>query len=99
MKRIILVFAVSLAIFQNTTFAGCANCGAEFNQAERAKMQELNRLERVDPPVRPDPIGNALIGGGVTSAMKGVGAGAVSAIRGAAIGTAVQGTKEKEGNK
>lgn len=84
--------------------AQAAGAGADYNKAERARIQEQNRLERVDPPIRPDPVGNALIGGAVTGTMKGAAAGAASAVRGAAVGSTVQEVKQdiqksKEENK
>lgn len=71
-----------------------AGAGADFNRADRAQIQESERLQRVDPPVREDPIGNALIGGAVTGTMKGAAAGAVSAVKGGAVGSAVQGARQ-----
>jgi hypothetical protein len=81
-------------------------CCAGSNKAERAKIQEQEqkRLERVDLPIRPDPVGNALIGGVVTGTIKGAAAGTVSSIRGAVVGSTVQNViediqKSKEENK
>jgi hypothetical protein len=99
-KHISIIAVLSFALAGQTTnvYAQAAGAGADFNKADRAataKEAERQRLEKVDPPIRPDPVGNALIGGAVTGSMKGAAAGAVSAIRGAAIGTAVQEAKEK----
>ena len=98
MKKIIFVAAVSLALFHNTTLAGCAGCGADYNRADRAetaRQAEYQRLERVDPPIRPDPVGNALIGGGVSGAMTGsVGAAAGAFGRGTAIGAGVEAVRQ-----
>lgn len=91
------VFATGIgcvALSASIVSAQTAGAGADYNRAERAKAQEIERLERVDPPVRPDPLGNALIGGGVTGTMKGAAAGAASAVRSGAIGATVQGTKD-----
>ncbi|MBR1147503.1 hypothetical protein [Bradyrhizobium sp. AUGA SZCCT0431] len=89
---IVLVAATSL--FTTSAMAQCAGCGADFNRAERSRIQEQQRLERVDPPIRPDPIGNALIGGAVTGTIRGATAGAVSTLRSGAVGTAVQSAKD-----
>ena len=75
--------------------AQAAGAGADFNKKERAQIQEQKRLEKVDPPIRPDPVGNALIGGAVTGTMKGAAAGALSTVRGAGVGTAVQAAKDE----
>jgi hypothetical protein len=74
-------------------------CLAQPTDAERKK--EMERIHKSDTPVRTDPIGNALIGGGVTGAMTGsAAAGAASAGRGAALGTGVQQmTQPKDPNR
>jgi len=74
--------------------AQCAGCGADYNKADR-KATEIERVRQYDKPIRPDPIGNALIGGGVTGSMKGAAAGAAAAARGAAIGTGAEKVREK----
>ena len=89
-----LVAVATVAGFSATAFAQAAGAGAAYNKAERAKIQEQTRLEKVDPPIRPDPVGNALIGGVVTGTMKGAVAGAATAARGAGGGTAVQAAKQ-----
>jgi hypothetical protein len=63
--------------------------------ANRPSPEEVARVNRVDPPIKPDPLGNALIGGAVTGTMKGAAAGAVAAVRGAAVGQAIQAAKDK----
>ena len=88
-----VVVAVSVG-YAAAAIAQAAGAGAAYNKAERAKIQEQTRLEKVDSPIRPDPVGNALIGGAVTGTMKGAAAGAVSATRGAGVGTAVQAAKQ-----
>lgn len=92
MRIFSLMFLVSIvaAIGSSPLFAQCAGCGANHNRTERARIQENQRLERVDPPIRPDPVGNALIGGAVTGTMRGAAAGAASAARSGAIGGTVQ---------
>ena len=75
-------------------FAQCAGCGADYNKADR-QATEIERIRQYDKPIRPDPVGNALIGGGVTGVLKGAAAGAASAARGAAIGTGVEKAREK----
>lgn len=85
---------LSLGVFHLGAQAQGAGAGADFNMADRAKVREQTRLEKVDPPIRPDPLGNALIGGAVTGTMKGAAAGATSAIRSGAAGAAVQSAKD-----
>jgi hypothetical protein len=109
-------FLLSVLVVAFMTFlaaaahAQAAGAGADFNRAERAQIQERTRLERVDPPIKPDPVGNAIIGGVVGGVIKGVvtsaassigdavkagaAAGALSTARGAAVGTAAQAAKE-----
>jgi len=94
-KSSLITFCLTFAsLIVGSASAQTAGAGAEHNKAEREKAQENARLERVDPPIRPDPLGNALIGGAVTGTMKGAAAGAVSAARGGAIGSTVQATKD-----
>lgn len=103
MTSIKLIMVITLTLLHKNAFAGCAGCGADYNKADRAataRQAEIQRLERVDPPVRPDPVGNALIGGGVSGVMRGsVGAAAGAFGRGAAIGTAAESAKQGGGNK
>jgi hypothetical protein len=86
-------------ILATSTFAQCAGCGADFNRADRAAVArevERQRLERVDSPIYPDPLGNALISGGVTGIATGsASAAARGVVTGTAIGAAM--TKVKEG--
>lgn len=89
-----LVLGAFLVCLASNVHAQAAGAGAKFNNAERTHLQEVKRLERVDPPIKPDPVGNALIGGAVTGSMKGAAAGAASALRGAAVGTTVQEVKQ-----
>jgi uncharacterized membrane-anchored protein YitT (DUF2179 family) len=107
--RFVTAFVIT-SVFVAVAHAQAAGAGANFNKAERAQIQERARLERVDPPIRPDPLGNAIIGGVVSGAFKGAvtagagsisdavkagaAAGALSMSRGAAVGTAVQGAKD-----
>jgi hypothetical protein len=44
-------------------------------------------VERIDRPIQNDPLGNALIGGGVSGIVRGTAAGITSVITGTAIGT------------
>jgi hypothetical protein len=92
--RVTILAVGTVFVLAPAAMAQCAGCGADYNRAERARIQEHQRLERVDPPVRPDPIGNALIGAGVTTVLRGTTAGAVSAVRGGALGTAIQEGRE-----
>ena len=88
------VLSITLSTHSVTAFSQAAGAGADYNKADRARVQEQTRLERVDPPIRPDPVGNALIGGAVTGTIKGAAAGAVSAGRGAAAGSTAQAVKQ-----
>lgn len=85
------VAVLSLAAPQ--AFSQCAGCDADYNKGDR-QATEIERIRQYDKPIRPDPVGNALIGGGVTGVTKGAAAGAASAVRGAAIGTGVQKARE-----
>ncbi|MCB9812079.1 hypothetical protein H6778_00255 [Candidatus Nomurabacteria bacterium] len=51
-------------------------------------QSEMRRLEQVDPPIRPDPVGNAIIGGVVAGTVKGSAA-AVGAEVVKKVGTAI----------
>lgn len=91
-----LLFAMIEA--SNGALAQVAGGGADYNTSDRAASSrevERQRLDAVDPPIQKDPLGNALIGGGVTGIMKGAGAGAASVVKGTALGTAVEAAKEK----
>src|SRR5215469_1296102 len=74
--------------------AQCAGCGADFNRANReatARLVERQRLEKVDPPIQTDPLGNALIGGGLTGIVTGsAGAAGRAVLTGTAMGAALQ---------
>lgn len=93
-KALPLVFGTLLLVGLTgnamSVYAQAAGAGADFNRAERAAIQERQRLERIDPPIQSDPLGNALIGGAVTGTMRGAAAGAASALRSATLGSAVQ---------
>jgi hypothetical protein len=93
-KGLEFVALVGLACHAMAALAQAAGAGADFNRQERRQAQELRRLDRVDPPIRPDPLGNALMGGVVTGTLKGAAAGAASAARGVAISSGVQATRE-----
>jgi hypothetical protein len=79
-------------------YAQCTGCGADFNKADReatARLAERQRLERIDPPIQKDPLGNALIGGGVTGLVRGSAAAAARAvINGTAVRAAIQKRQE-----
>ena len=75
----------------SASFAQCAGCGADYNRGDRratAREAENQRLQRVDPPIKKDPLGNALIGGGVSGALRGAAAGVSSVFTGTATGAA-----------
>lgn len=91
-----IVIAVLTANAAGAVLAQAAGAGADFNRRERAVIKEQTRLEAYDKPVRVDPIGNALIGGGVNTAMKGIAAGVQSVVTGATFGTGVQQAREKK---
>jgi hypothetical protein len=90
----VAILLIGLSGHAINAYGQAAGAGADYNKADRARVSEQQRLERVDPPIRPDPVGNALIGGAVTGSMKGAAAGAASAVRGAATGSAIQGIKD-----
>lgn len=69
-----------MSMLTGQAWAQAASAGADFNRAERAQIQERARLDRVDPPIKKDPLGNALIGGGVSGLIRGVTAGAASSV-------------------
>lgn len=70
-------------------YAQCAGCGADYNKQDRDRT-ERERVRQYDKPVRVDPVGNALIGGGVSGGIGGsVVSGARSAVTGSALGTGV----------
>jgi len=103
--KLLVTIAASVTL-ADTAFAQAAGAGADFNKADRAataREAERQRVEKYDKPIRPDPIGNALIGGSVAGAVAGASGGvaagaaaaAASTARGAAIGTAVEKTREK----
>lgn len=87
--------------------AQAAGAGAAHNKVDReasAKLAERQRVAEYDTPIRPDPIGNALVSGGVSGivtgaakgAAAGVAAGAISTVRGAALGAAAQKVSEED---
>jgi len=78
--------------------AQTATAGADYNRVARANAQESARTEKLDRPVRTDPIGNSIIGGGATGMVRGAAAGVVTAARGAAVGTAAQSAKDAAKN-
>lgn len=92
--RLSAAFLIVACAYGNHLYAQTAGADADYNKKERQRAQEDERIRRADPPIKEDPIGNALIGGGVTAVLKGTGAGAVSAVRGAGIGSTVQSAKD-----
>lgn len=82
----------------SASFAQCAGCGADYNKADRrttARIAEDQRLQRVDPPIKKDPLGNALIGGGVSGALRGAAAGVSSVFTGTATGAATNEVRDR----
>jgi len=58
--------------------------------------KDRDRVKSVDPPIRPDAIGNGIVGGVVGGLIKGGGAavaGALGAARGAGKGAAIEAGK------
>jgi hypothetical protein len=76
----------------------CAGCGADYNKADRAataREAERQRLDRVDPPIQKDPLGDAIISGGIAGLTTGsVVAGARAFITTTAMGLATEKAKE-----
>ncbi len=73
-----VVIVVSLVLPSSFAFAQGAGAGAEYNNKERARQQEIKRIKDNDKPLRDDPIGNALTGGAATGLIRGAGAGAAN---------------------
>jgi hypothetical protein len=89
-----LIAAAAMVGGATAGYTQCAGCGADYNKADReatARLAERQRLERIDPPIKKDPLGNALIGGGVTGIVRGSAAAAARAVvTGTAAGAAIQ---------
>jgi hypothetical protein len=100
MKKQILILAMAavVAAAASDGYAQCAGCGADYNKADReaaARLVERQRLEKIDPPIQKDPLGDAIIGGGVTGIVRGsVGAAARAIVTGTAAGAAMQKARE-----
>lgn len=93
--RLALAAAAALwaAAAATSAYAQAAGAGAQFNRTDRAataQTAELQRLARVDPPIRPDPLGNALLGSPVHGVVRGAAAGVTSIFTGTATGAAFQ---------
>jgi len=79
MKLYSLVVISTLSLFclvalSGSAIAQCAGCDSDYNKQERAELEkqaEIERIEQNDPPLKDDPLGNALVGGAVTGAMTG----------------------------
>ena len=55
------------------------------------RLAERQCLEKIDPPIQKDPLGNAIIGGGVSGVVRGsVGAAARAIVTGTATGATMQ---------
>jgi hypothetical protein len=93
-----LVSVALASVLATSALAQCAGCGADYNKADRAataRLAERQRLDRVDPPVQKDPLGNALIGAGITGVVTGSAAAAARAVvTGTVTGAAIQGAKD-----
>lgn len=83
------------ALFLAASMAAFLNTSAQADAVTPPSKAELERLDKVDPPIKEDPVGNAIIGGVATGSIKGAVAGAISAARGALVGGAIQQGKEK----
>jgi hypothetical protein len=98
-----ILISMAAVIVTTNAFAQCAGCGADYNKADReatARLAERQRLERIDPPIRKDPLGNALIGAGAAGLVRGSATAAGRAIiTGTAVGAALQKVKEATGGK
>lgn len=89
----------SITAFSSHVYAQAAGADADYNRAERNKQAEIKRLEAIDKPLRNDPLGNALIGGGVNTATRGIAAGAASFMKSGAAGVAVESAKQASDDK
>jgi hypothetical protein len=100
MKKVIFILpmAALVAAAASHGYAQCAGCGADYNKADRetaARLVERQRLEKIDPPIEKDPLGNAIIGGSLTGIVRGsVGATANAIVTGTAAGAAMQQARE-----
>ena len=92
---------IAMLAFSADAMAQAAGAGADYNRQEaqrlaqeRARQQafdaEVRRLEQIDKPLQNDPLGNALIGGGVNTLAKGLAAGATSVATGSGTATVIQ---------
>ncbi len=99
----ILLTSVFVA-YCHCAVAGPQEDGVYQTDADRkaqAQARERKRIEAYDKPIKPDPVGNALVGGAVAGAVTGAtqgaaaaaSAGAASIVRGTAIGVGVEKAK------
>jgi hypothetical protein len=88
--------ALSLSVYLNGTdvLARGADRAPAATQAAGLLVEVQQRTDRPEPGLQPDPIGNAIIGGAVTGTLRGAAAGAISTLRGGAIGAAGQALRE-----
>jgi len=90
---IMAAMALSAGLAATNACAQAAGAGASFNRTDRAAtaaVAERQRLERIDTPIRPDPLGNALLGGPVHGVIRGAAVGLTSIVTGTATGAALQ---------
>lgn len=101
MQARILFSTISLAaclMLPSLAAAQCAGCNADQNKADRAEVEKQKKIEQIeknDPPLKNDPVGNALIGGAVGGATGGISGAAGATVRGATAATTVEVVKEK----
>jgi hypothetical protein len=93
-----LVSLALASLLATSALAQCAGCGADYNRADNAataRLAERQRLDRVDPPIQKDPLGNAIIGAGITGLVTGSAAAAARAmVTGTVTGAAIQAAKD-----
>lgn len=86
---VLAALALVLGVFSASREAHAG--GSSSGQAQGGSNAQLQQLQRIDPPVQTDPVGNAIIGGAVSGTLNGSAAAAAAGyLRSLAIGTAVQ---------
>lgn len=90
-QQVKIALSLVAATVVSTAYSQGAGAGAEFNRKDRQET-EVQRLKNYDKPVYKDPVGNAIIGGGVTGVLKGSGGAAAKSV---GTGSAINHGKKK----